>query len=116
MVVSFNTLAVITGIGYLILLAIGFVVCNKHRWKAGMYFFGLLLTGEIGRWLAGRLIDMGYMDNVPKALNITLGQFVFLISGFFGTIQFAAFLILIISLIRRLPKKPKSVEKGESYE
>jgi len=95
-------------IGYLLLLVAGIMVCKKYSYKAGTYFFILMLTEAIIK----RLFSMISANNdliqwLAELFGVTIGVlFAFVRMGLNG-IVFAAFLILVLDLYRKLKHQQK---------
>lgn len=91
----------IAQITFIALLVVGLVLCKKHFFKEGFYFFLLLLINEILSrlisWYANSNIDF-WINNPP--LGMTFGEFFSLMSLFPRVIEFIAFGLLVFGFHR----------------
>jgi len=95
-------------IGYLLLLAAGIMVCKKYSYKAGTYFFIFMLAEAIMNRLFGMIaknIDM--MQWLAEVFGVMIGELIAFIRMGLNCIVFAAFLILVLDLYRKLKNQQK---------
>ena len=93
---------IIISIFLLVLLVIGLWYSKMHSFKAGVYFFLLLIIHEIYSFISPPLIQ-NYIENLitennEPLLGNTIGEFTALLSLIPQMILLAAFLCLIVGL------------------
>ncbi|MEC5424744.1 hypothetical protein QGM71_14755 [Virgibacillus sp. C22-A2] len=103
---------VIIPILFLVLLIIGLWYCKVHSFKAGVYFFLLLIIHKIYLFvsppLVRRYIDTLVSENKALMLEMTFGELVALLSLIPKTIELVAFIFLIVGLYRLWSSKKVS--------
>jgi len=93
------TLAVL----FLSVLVFGLIQCKKHNFTAGIYFFIIMIVLYIAPYLYNPLLNhyfqsVYYDSNLPFGLSF--GQFITFFNMIPQTIEFIAFVILVIGLYR----------------
>lgn len=81
-------------------LVLGFIICKKKAFVEGMVFFGIMFFLQIYTlfvpYYIGRIIDSRTRYNIPG--NMTIGEFVSLLSLLNPFINAIGFVILVVGL------------------
>jgi hypothetical protein len=101
---SGGILGIIISVIILILLLIGLRISRKYSFKAGVYFFVLLIIHKIYTFAAtpliGNYVDGVISGNIELSLDMTIAQLTAWISVIPKIIELAAFIFLIIGLFQ----------------
>lgn len=89
---------------FLAVLFLGFVQCRKHSFKAGFYFFLILIVHKISAYLYAPLLNT-YTNALIKSnsrppMGMTIGKFVSWLSLLPTIINLIAFGILVVGLYK----------------
>lgn len=95
-------LGILFSIGIFILLFVGLWISRKKSFKAGVYFFVLLIIHKLYSYAAPRFIgsyvDRVVSENIELWFDMTVAQLVAWFSLIPTTIELAAFIFLIVGL------------------
>jgi len=97
---------------FLILLIIGLILCRKHLFTAGFYFFLILILNKVLSFIysayIAKYIDSLHESNKQPPLGMTIGELVSWFSLIPTIIELIAFAILIIGLYTLWKSKAQS--------
>ncbi len=111
----FNFVSLAVNVIFFAILFIGLLQCRKHAFRAGFYFFLILIVHKISSYFylpyLHKYMDSLVESNTPPPMGMTYGEFVSWFSFIPAIIDLLAFGILVTGIYKLWRSKAADAQK-----